>query len=276
MHSASSDLKTNHVSTSSSRHFAALYRDRKLTGGHVIMLGPSNEEAAHQALDEWPGGLQVGGGINDKNAAEWVAAGAEKVSGCSEAILWPMTDHESRRQVIVTSFLFPDGAFSQDRLGSCLEALNNDKRRLVLDLSCRKKGSTWFVAMNKWQTLTDFEITTGTARSDRKQRAFTADVGTENLKKLEGYCSEFLVHAADNEGLQQGIDERLVQKMGEHCSIPVTYAGGARHLDDLERVKSLSKGRVDVTIGSALDIFGGSLVSFEDCVAWNMKQEEAV
>ena len=72
-----------------------------------------------------------------------------------------MTDHKVYRQVIVTSFLFPDGVFSQDRLDSCLKALNGEKSKLVLDLSCRKRGSTWFVAMNKWQTVTDFEITTG-------------------------------------------------------------------------------------------------------------------
>lgn len=86
---------------------------------------------------------------------------------------------------------------------------------------------------------------------------------------LEPYCSEFLIHAADVEGLQQGIDEELVSKLAKWCSIPVTYAGGARALGDLDRVKSASGGKVDLTIGSALDIFGGSGVKFEGCVLWN-------
>ena len=96
----------------------------------------------------------------------------------------------------------------------------------------------------------------------------------ESIRRLEPYCSEFLVHAADNEGLQQGIDEDLVERLGKWCTIPVTYAGGGRSLEDLERVKELSKGRVDLTIGSALDVFGGQSVKFDDCVAWNKKQSE--
>jgi phosphoribosylformimino-5-aminoimidazole carboxamide ribotide isomerase len=95
---------------------------------------------------------------------------------------------------------------------------------------------------------------------------------TESIKALEPYCSEFLIHAADNEGLQKGIDEKLVERLAQWCSLPVTYAGGGRNLEDLEAVKRLSAGRVDLTIGSALDCFGGSGVKFDDCVAWNRKQ----
>jgi len=147
--------------------------------------------------------------------------------------------------------LFPSGKFSQEHLDAVLASLGNDKEKLVIDLSCRRKGDTWFVAMNKWQTLTDMEI------------------NQASLKALEPYCSEFLIHAADNEGLQKGVDEILVQKLAQWCSIPVTYAGGGRSLGDLTNVKDLSQGKVDLTIGSALDVFGGSGVKFEDCVKWN-------
>ncbi|PNP78474.1 hypothetical protein FNYG_08420 [Fusarium nygamai] len=233
--STSSALQTNYVSQHPPAHFAQLYRGNDLTGAHVIMLGPGNEGPAKEALEAWPGGLQVGGGINDKNAKEWLNAGAEKV--------------------IITSYLFPEGRFSQVRLDAVLQALGGDKNKLVIDLSCRRRGEdSWFVAMNKWQTITDMEV------------------NQESIKSLEPYCSEFLIHAADNEGLQRGVDENLVQRLSEWCSIPVTYAGGGRHLEDLDNVKRLSNGKVDLTIGSALDCFGGSGVKFDDCVAWNKKQ----
>lgn len=136
-----SDLKTNYVSTHSASYYAELYKSANSFGPHVIMLGPGNDDAAREALTAWPGMLQVGGGINDKNAKEWIESGAGKV--------------------IITSFLFPDGKFSQARLDLVLESLNNDKGKLVIDLSCRRKGDTWYVAMNKWQTITSFEITEG-------------------------------------------------------------------------------------------------------------------
>jgi phosphoribosylformimino-5-aminoimidazole carboxamide ribotide isomerase len=146
--SATSELRTNFVSPHPPAYFAALYRETGLRGAHVIMLGPGNDEAAREALATWPGGLQVGGGVTDKNARAWVDAGADKV--------------------IVTSFLFPDGRFSQPRLDAVLEALGGDKDRLVIDLSCRRRetagASTWFVAMNKWQTITDMEVNQGERR----------------------------------------------------------------------------------------------------------------
>lgn len=228
-------LKTNFVSQHPSAYYAQLYKDNDLSGAHVIMLGPGNDKAAREALQAWPGGLQVGGGINDGNAKAWLDAGAEKI--------------------IITSFLFPGGKFSQSRLDDVLSALGGDKSKLVIDLSCRRSGDDkWFVAMNKWQTVTDMEV------------------NQESIKALEPYCSEFLIHAADNEGLQRGIDETLVERLAEWCSIPVTYAGGGRSLEDLEAVKRLSKGKVDLTIGSALDCFGGSGVRFDDCVLWNQQQ----
>jgi len=225
------DLKTNHVSPLPAKDFAILYRQNAALGAHVIMLGPGNEEAAREALQAWPGKLQVGGGINDGNAKHWIEAGAEKV--------------------IITSFLFPSGRFSLERLQSVLGVLDNDTNKLVIDLSCRRKGSTWFVAMNKWQTITEMEIT------------------HDSVKLLQPYCSEFLIHAADNEGLQRGIDQELVSKLAEWCSIPVTYAGGGRGIGDLELVKDCSNGKVDLTIGSALDIFGGKGAQFDECIRWN-------
>jgi phosphoribosylformimino-5-aminoimidazole carboxamide ribotide isomerase len=132
------DLKTNYVSKHSASYYAKLYREHGLTGSHVIMLGPGNEDAAKEALNVWRNGLQVGGGITDKNAAQWIEWGAEKV--------------------IITSLLFPNGTFSQERLESALQSLGGNKQRLVIDLSCRRKGDTWFVAMNKWQTITNFEV----------------------------------------------------------------------------------------------------------------------
>ncbi|KAF5964418.1 1-(5-phosphoribosyl)-5-imidazole-4-carboxamide isomerase [Fusarium coicis] len=250
--STSSALQTNYVSQHPPAHFAQLYRDNDLTGAHVIMLGPGNEGPAKEALEAWPGGLQVGGGINDKNAKEWLNAGAEKV--------------------IITSYLFPEGRFSQARLDAVLQALGGDRNKLVIDLSCRRRGEdSWFVAMNKWQTITDMEVNQGKLPPANMLKINHLP-GTESIKSLEPYCSEFLIHAADNEGLQRGVDENLVQRLSEWCSIPVTYAGGGRHLEDLDNVKRLSNGRVDLTIGSALDCFGGSGVKFDDCVAWNKKQ----
>ncbi|KAH9859916.1 Histidine biosynthesis bifunctional protein hisB [Plenodomus lingam] len=227
-------LKTNWTSDHPSAYYADLYKQHELAGAHVIMLGPGNEQAAEEALKAWPGGMQVGGGITEKNAHEWIERGAEKV--------------------IITSYLFPDSKFSKQRLDAVLAALDNDKSKLVIDLSCRRKDDKWFVATNKWQTITDFEL------------------NQESISLLEPYCAEFLIHAADVEGLQRGIDHELVSRLAEWCSIPVTYAGGGRSIADLELVKELSKGKVDLTIGSALDIFGGQGVKFEDCVKWNKAQ----
>jgi phosphoribosylformimino-5-aminoimidazole carboxamide ribotide isomerase len=172
-----------------------------------------------------------------------------------------------------------------------LEALDNDTSKLVIDLSCRRKDDKWFVATNKWQTITDFELNQGTSSPLPRRQTSTIDVAyvlrpdlqytsiattnnttLDTIARLEPHCSEFLIHAADVEGLQRGIDHELVSALSQWCSIPVTYAGGGRSLEDLELVKSLSAGKVDLTIGSALDIFGGGGVAFEECVKWNERQ----
>lgn len=223
-------LKTNFESIYSAGYYAALYREAGLRGGHVILLGPGNAAIAREALSAYPEGLQVGGGISIENAADWLQAGAS--------------------HVIVTSWLFDEqGRFLPERL----EALCSEvgKERLVLDLSCRVEGDSWVVTMNRWQTRTDLMLSGKT------------------LDELSGKCAEFLVHAADVEGKCEGIDTRLVASLGKHASIPVTYAGGVNSIEDLQRVEALSDGKVDLTIGSALDIFGGAQVAFEDCVAWN-------
>ena len=223
-------LRTNFVSDQPPRFFVEKYRADNLTGGHVIMLGPGNEAAAREALAAWPGGLQVGGGITDATAATWLEAGAS--------------------HVIVTSHIFsPDGRFLRDRLASLQRAAGRD--RLVLDLSCRRTPGGWTVAMNRWQTLTDVDVTAAT------------------LDDLAEFCAEFLVHAADVEGRMAGMDEELIRRLGEWGRLPITYAGGAATLDDLRRCDSLGTGRVDLTIGSALDLFGGTGIRYADCVAWN-------
>ncbi|KAI8990822.1 hypothetical protein BDF20DRAFT_903819 [Mycotypha africana] len=224
-------LTTNFVSEESPSYYANLYQNQGVTRCHVIKLGPNNDEAAKEALQTWPGGLQVGGGITLENAKEWLSLGASKV--------------------IVTSYLFPDAQFSKERLIELSERVG--KENLVVDVSCRRKGDKWVVAMNKWQTMTDMEV------------------NKDTLDMLSQYCSEFLIHAADVEGLCNGIDEELVECLGKWVNIPTTYAGGGRSLEDLKLVDKLSNGKVDLTFGSALDIFGGTGVTFKECVEWNSK-----
>lgn len=227
-------VKTNFVADKSAAWFGQLYKTNNVTGTHVIKLGPGCDEAAKEALASWPGHLQVGGGINLENAENWI-----KLYGASK--------------VIVTSYLFPNATFDLKRLQQLTDKVG--KEHLVVDLSCRKQSDgRWVVAMNRWQTLTDLEVNKAT------------------LDQLSKYCSEFLVHAADVEGLCQGIDEDLVRALGNWTSIPTVYAGGAKGLSDLELVTKLSNGKVDLTYGSALDIFGGDKVAFKDVVAWNQKQ----
>lgn len=223
--------ETNFVSEQDPAWFARKYRDDHLRGGHVIQLGPGNRDAARQALAAWPGGLQIGGGIDENNAAEWLAAGADKV--------------------IVTSRLFDDQArFQWTRLEALAERVT--PKRLVIDLSCRGAAPDWRVAMNRWQTPTDLRVT------------------PETLRQLADFCAEFLVHAADVEGRRAGMDEDLIAMLGDHAPRPVTYAGGAASFEDLAKTEARSQGRVDLTIGSALDLFGGN-ISYADCVAWNQR-----
>ena len=225
-------LKTNFESDQPASYYAEIYREDNLQGGHVIKLGAGNDAAARQALAAYPGGLQLGGGINSENAADWLHAGAS--------------------HVIVTSYLFDlNGAFLPERLDQLVAEVGRE--RIVIDLSCRAKSGGWVVAMNRWQKQTDLLV------------------DADTLEELSNCCSEFLVHASDVEGKCEGIDERLVEFLGGHCPIPVTYAGGARSIDDLAIVDRLSEGKVDLTIGSALDLFGGMQVQYSDCVAWNQQ-----
>lgn len=223
--------RENFVASAGAGEFAAKFRADGLSGGHVIKLGPGNDAAAREALAAWPGGLQLGGGIDAGNAAEWLAAGAS--------------------QVIVTSWLFEDARFSEKRVRALLEAIPPE--RLVIDLSCRRTAAGWTVAMNRWQTLTDLEIT------------------PQTLDRLAPWCAEFLIHAADVEGLCQGIDGELVALLGAWGGRPMTYAGGAASLADVEKVQELSQGKVDVTVGSALDLFGGQGVAYRALVEWNRR-----
>ncbi|TXT13767.1 hypothetical protein VHUM_01134 [Vanrija humicola] len=227
--------KENFVATNPPSYYAELYRSNGLKGGHVIKLGPNNDAAAREALAAWPNGLQVGGGITPANAREWLDAGAEKV--------------------IVTSALFPGGKFAEDVLAALAAAVGKEK--LVVDISCRKREAGWIVAMNGWKTLTDLAVT------------------AESIKRIEAYCSELLIHAADVEGLCQGIDEELVARLGEWVSIPCTYAGGAKELGDLALVDRLSGGKVDLTFGSSLDIFGGAGVVFDELVKADKAAKDA-
>jgi phosphoribosylformimino-5-aminoimidazole carboxamide ribotide isomerase len=226
----------NFVSEHSSAWFAERFKNDGLTGGHLIKLGPGNDEAARTALTAYPGGLQIGGGIHHGNAAEWLDAGAS--------------------HVIVTSALFDsDGKFLVDTLRSLVTHIG--RQRLVIDLSCRRTPAGWQVAMDRWQTPTELTVNHAT------------------LDRLAPFCEEFLVHAADVEGLCRGIDHELVELLGSWGKSPLTYAGGAATLADLLLVEQASHGAVDVTVGSALDIFGGTGLVYRDLVTWNQRTEDA-
>ena len=161
--------------------------------------------------------------------------------------------------VIVTSWLFDDGGrLLEDHLVQLVNRVG--KERVVIDLSCRRvsqdKTCCWRVAMNRWQTLTEISV------------------NPQNLERLARYADEFLIHAADVEGLCNGIDVALVEEMGNWGKIPLTYAGGVSTLADVELVQTASQGKVDVTVGSALDLFGGDGVDYRDLVRWNHDQED--
>lgn len=234
---AASALRTNFVSDKPSSWYADLYKSDSLTGGHVIMLGAddASASAAKSALGAWPGGLQLGGGVTADNAAGWLDAGAS--------------------HVIVTSYVFREGRLEEGRLRDLVARVG--PKRLVLDLSCRKKDDgKYYVVTDRWQRFSSLALSEAA------------------LASLAESCDEFLVHGVDVEGMQLGIDEELVALLGRWSPVPVTYAGGARTLDDLERVRQAGGGRVDITVGSALDIFGGAL-AYADVVGWHRRQEAA-
>ena len=195
------------------------------------MLGPGNEAAARAALAAFPGGLHVGGGIDLGNAAGFLEAGAS--------------------HVIVTSWIFREGRLDRERLRQLAAAIGKD--RLVLDLSCRRRDGTYFVVTNRWQKFTELEI------------------GPDSLSELAQSCAEFLVHAADVEGLRLGMDLELIDKLAQWSPLPATYAGGANSLRDLEDVWRIGRGKIHLTVGSALDIFGGTGVRYADAVEFNRR-----
>ncbi len=224
----------NFVSEKDGAYYGSLYKKAGLTGGHIIILNPKTspyyEEDVRQAclaLQASAGTLQIGGGITDENAAFFLEQGAS--------------------HVIVTSFVFKDGKINMDNLKKILAVTGKD--RLILDLSCRKKENDYYIVTDRWQKFTDVKLNHAI------------------LDELSKYCDEFLIHAVDVEGKSSGIEEELAAMLGEWGRIPITYAGGVSSYDDLEKLKSLGKNRIDVTIGSALDLFGGQL-EFEHVLSY--------
>ena len=216
----------NFVAEQDAAFYARLYKELGLMGGHIILLNPASSEyypetkrQALSALKAYPGGLQVGGGITPENAAEFLEAGAS--------------------HVIVTSYVFKDGQLHYDRLQEMLNTVG--KEHLVLDLSCRKKDGEYYIVTDRWQKYTEVKL------------------DSETISKLSEFCDEFLIHAVDVEGKAGGIEEGVAEILGKECRIPVTYAGGVHNFEDLNKLKELGLGKVDVTIGSALDLFGGNM-----------------
>jgi len=222
--------RENFVSSNDAAWFANKYAQDALAGGHIILLGAGNEAPATAALLAFPGGLQLGGGVTPHNARRWLDLGAS--------------------HVIVTSFLFEGDVFSERRLDQMLAVVS--PQELVIDLSCRKVQTGGYrVTTERWQTISRTAVDEALVTS------------------LEGRCAEFLVHAADVEGLCQGVDAELVALLGSVSNLPCTYAGGASSLNDLALVERLSSGRLDLTYGSALDLFGGHQVRYDECLEWN-------
>lgn len=220
----------NFVAENGADYFANIYREHELPGGHIILLNkkgtPEYEMSKAQAflgLKAYPGGLQIGGGIDADNAEEFIKAGAS--------------------HVIVTSYVFKDGQINEDNLKKLVNAVG--KEHVVLDLSCRKKDDEYYIATDRWQNLTEVRIT------------------NDILDYFSQYADEFLIHAVDVEGKQNGIEIELVGRLAAWNGTKITYAGGVKGPDDIELLKIIGQNRIDVTIGSALDLFGGNL-RFED------------
>lgn len=216
----------NFVSEKDGDFYATLYKNAGLKGGHIILLNPAGSEYYEEdvrqaclALQAYPGGLQIGGGMNADNASFFLDRGAS--------------------HIIVTSYVFKNGVINWENLKAMVEVTGKD--HLVLDLSCRKKDGRYYIVTDRWQKFTDVIL------------------NKETLDLLSEYCSEFLIHAVDVEGKAKGIEKEIAALLGEWEGIPVTYAGGVGSFDDLRALKELGRGKVDVTIGSALDLFGGSM-----------------
>lgn len=223
---AGDTAKENFVSENGGAFYAELYKKKQLSGGHIILLNPASSDyyeadvsQAFSALSAWPGHLQLGGGINPENASRFLDAGAS--------------------HVIVTSYVFSGGELNWEHLKRLEDAVG--KERLVLDLSCRKRGDDYYIVTDRWQK-------------------FTKDILTEALlEQLQSHCAEFLIHAVDAEGKASGIEKSLVTLLASMKGFPATYAGGVGSYEDLRTLKALGKDQVDVTVGSALDMFGGKL-----------------
>lgn len=227
------NLKTNFDTELSPRHFASMYARDNLPGGHVIMIGSGNEAAALDALSGFPSGLHIGGGINPHNAMQYLDAGAS--------------------HVIVTSYVFRNGIVDWDRIHEMSRAVG--QHRLVLDVSCKRRDGDWVVCTDRWRKWTDVVLCADT------------------VGRLSDSCDELLVHAVDVEGMRAGMDEELISCLAHWSTVPVTYAGGVRSIEDLNTAKRVGQNRVDITIGSALDIFGGDL-KYSDAVRWQREQEK--
>ena len=216
----------NFVAEQDASYFANLYKKENLKGAHVIMLNATDSEyyeatkkQALLAVQTYPKALQVGGGITAENAKEYIDNGADKV--------------------IVTSYVFKNGEINYVNLDKLVQAV--EKEHIVLDLSCRKREGKYYIVTDRWQKFTDVEVS------------------HKVLDELSAYCSEFLIHAVDVEGKQQGIDVELISYLGEWEGIPITYAGGIHTYEDIETIGKLGKEKIHVTVGSALDLFGGKL-----------------
>ncbi|MCI8299023.1 MAG: phosphoribosylformimino-5-aminoimidazole carboxamide ribotide isomerase [Lachnospiraceae bacterium] len=229
---AGNQAQENFVAVQDAAFYAKLYRKHHIQGGHIILLNPAESEyyeetkaQAISALRAYPGGLQAGGGINPENAGEFLDAGAS--------------------HVIVTSYVFQNGAVRYDRLQKLVKITG--KERLVLDLSCRKRGGDYYIVTDRWQKFTEEKI----------EEAL--------LERLAEYADEFLIHAVDVEGKAEGIEQELVSLLGRWAKIPLTYAGGIGSYEDLELLQNLGGGRLNFTIGSALDLFGGTMAFEKVC-----------
>lgn len=226
-------LQTNFSSDFPPSHYAELYKQDNLPGGHIIMLGPGNEAAAKNALLAWPGGMHVGGGITVDNAEQWIDCGAS--------------------HVIVTSHVFHDGILNEERLARLRDTIGRE--RLVLDLSCRWRDDGYYVVTDRWQKFTSLKIS------------------GETMGQLAEYCDEFLVHAVDVEGKCMGVDERLIRLLARYTTLPITYAGGVASMADLTLIRDAGHGRLDATVGSALDIFGGAALTYKEVVAFHQTEQ---
>lgn len=218
--------QTNFISEQTAAWYAERYKQDGLKGGHIILLNSrdsqyfeATREQAVQALSAYPKGMQIGGGITAANAEEYLDAGAS--------------------HVIVTSYVFREGQVDRSRLKQLKETVG--KEHLVLDLSCRKKEDGYYIVTDRWQNFT-------------KER-----LSEELLDEMAQYCDEFLVHGVDVEGKAAGIASDLVKLLGNWRKIPITYAGGIGSLKELKKFRNLGQEKLDFTIGSALDLFGGTI-----------------